>query len=255
MLVFVRTATAAIVFGMLAFAGSGAMPGSADADPIPFEERWGDLNCTGEVQSVDARYPLGHVAGFEVFIPEGICWDTHMGMFPESLLQIEGGPQVQWADVDCNGTISSVDALWILRYVVGLGVPSFSGCPEIGAMTTLSHVWSQAGAAQVEPSEPQLLWADVDCYGTVTGIDALIVLRTVAGVNVRTQDTRCLDPDALLQVQDGPQVHWADIDCNGGISSVDALRILRYVAGYHIALVTGCPEVGAPVSVSFPSSQ
>jgi hypothetical protein len=43
--------------------------------------------------------------------------------------------------VDCNGKISSVDALWILRYVVGLGVPGFAGCPEIGAMTTLSHVW------------------------------------------------------------------------------------------------------------------
>lgn len=62
-------------------------------------------------------------------------------MFPDTLLQIEGGPQVQWADVDCNGTISSVDALWILRHVVGLGVPSFAGCPEIGAMTALSHVW------------------------------------------------------------------------------------------------------------------
>ncbi len=139
MLVLARTATAAIGIGILSFAGVGAMPGPADADPIQFEERWGDLNCTGEVQSVDAQYPLRHVAGFNVYIPEGICPEAML--FPESLLQIEDGPQVQWADVDCNGEISSVDALWILRYVVSLGVPSFAGCPEIGALTTLSHVW------------------------------------------------------------------------------------------------------------------
>jgi len=85
-------------------------------------------------------YPLRHVAGLNLYIGDGICGPERVDMFPESLLQIEGGPQVQWADADCNGKISSVDALWLLRYVVGLGVPEFAGCPEIGAMTTLSHV-------------------------------------------------------------------------------------------------------------------
>jgi hypothetical protein len=61
-------------------------------------------------------------------------------MFPDTLLQIEGGPQVQWADVDCSGKISAVDALRILRFVVGLGNPVSAGCPEIGALTTLSFV-------------------------------------------------------------------------------------------------------------------
>ncbi len=135
-----RTVPAAIVIGILGLAGTGAMPGSGDATSDQFEERWGDLNCQGTVDPVDALYPLRFVAGYNVYIPEGICWDTQMGMLPDTVLQIEGGPQVQWADVDCNGKITAVDALWILRYVVGLGVPEFAGCPEIGAMTTLSHV-------------------------------------------------------------------------------------------------------------------
>ena len=140
MLVLARTVTAAIAIGILGLAGSGAMTGDADAGPEQFQERWGDLQCSGQVGSVDAVYPLGHVAGLQILIPEGMCSNKRMGMFPDTLLQIEGGAQVQWADVDCNGKISSVDALWILRHVAGLGVPSFAGCPEIGAMTTLSHV-------------------------------------------------------------------------------------------------------------------
>ncbi len=132
--------TAAIAIGILGLAGVGAMPGSAGAGQDQFEERWGDLNCSGAVQSAEALYPLEHVAGGYLVIPEGICWDTRMGMFPETMLQVEGGPQVQWADVDCSGEITAVDALRILRYVVGLGNVVPAGCPEIGAITTLSFV-------------------------------------------------------------------------------------------------------------------
>jgi hypothetical protein len=140
MLALARTVTAAITIGILGLAGSGAMPGTAGAGQEQFEERWGDLNCTGEIQSLEALQTLAHVAGLHVVVPEGMCSNKRMGMFPETLLQIEGGPQVQWADVDCNGKISAVDALRILRFVVGLGNPVSAGCPEIGALTTLSFV-------------------------------------------------------------------------------------------------------------------
>lgn len=140
MLVLTRTVTAAIAIGILGFAGTGAMPGATVAEPFTFEARWGDLDCGGEIESVEALDPLRHVIGLYFMIPEGMCQDSPLAVFPETLLRIEGGPQVQWADVDCSGKISSVDALWILRYVVGLGVPDFADCPEIGVMTTLSHV-------------------------------------------------------------------------------------------------------------------
>ena len=132
--------TAAIAIGVLALGGAGARPGPAVAGTDQFQERWGDLNCSGEVQAVDAWHPLRHVVGGWAYIAEGICWPKYIDMFPDTILQVEGGPQVQWADVDCNGKISAVDVLLILRYVVGLDVRSFEGCPKIGAMTTLTHV-------------------------------------------------------------------------------------------------------------------
>ena len=140
MLEFVRATTAAIVFGVLAFAGSSAMPGSSEASGNQFQLDWGDLNCSDEVQSVDAVYPLRHVAGLNVYIANGICDPRRVDMFPESLLQIEDGPQVQWADVDCSGKITAVDALRVLRHVAGLPNTVAAGCPEIGALTSLSFV-------------------------------------------------------------------------------------------------------------------
>ena len=140
MMVHARTVTAAITIGILGLAGSGAMPGSSAASDNQFQLQWGDLNCSGAVQSADAIFPLHVVVGGWGYIANGICTPERIDMFPETLLRIDGGPQVRWADADCNGKISSVDALWLLRYVVGLGVPEFAGCPEIGAMTTLSHV-------------------------------------------------------------------------------------------------------------------
>ncbi|HET9476150.1 MAG TPA: hypothetical protein VFP63_01540 [Dehalococcoidia bacterium] len=130
-----RFTVGALVFAVLVL-GGGTVD-RADAAGEPFQELWGDLNCSGEVQSVDALYPLRYVAGIDVYIPEGIC-DTRLGMFPDTVLQIEGGPQVQWADVDCSGEITAVDALRILRFVAGLPNAVPEGCPAIGELTTLS---------------------------------------------------------------------------------------------------------------------
>lgn len=140
MSVLVRGILAATMFAVVVLAGASAMPDRADAAGEPFQELWGDLNCSGEVQAIDALYPLHYVAGHVYYIPEGICWDTQMGMFPDTLLQIEGGPQAQWADVDCSGKITAVDALRVLRFVAGLPNTVPEECPEIGPLTTLSFV-------------------------------------------------------------------------------------------------------------------
>ncbi len=139
MLVLARGITAAIVVAVLALAGVGARPGPAQAEPFQFKERWGDPNCSGTVQSLDALIVLHHVAGSLVLIPEGVC--EYAMLFPDTIVQVEGGPQVQWADVDCGGGIAAVDALWVLRYVVGLGNAVAAGCPEAGALTTLWREW------------------------------------------------------------------------------------------------------------------
>lgn len=246
MMVHARTITAAIAIGILGLAGTGAMPGSSAASDAQFEERWGDLDCNGAVGSNDARLVLMSVTGGFIYFPEGICEDAFL--FQETLVQIEGGSQVQWADVDCNGKISAVDALWILRYVVGMGVPEFAGCPEIGAMTTLSHVAQQfASASTPVPWETQ--WGDVDCSRTVSNVDALKVLRWVAGLRVLQADV-CYYPEALVQIVDGPEVQWFDVDCDGAISSVDALWLLRHVVGFGLPGFTDCPEIGANITVS-----
>ncbi len=68
-------------------------------------------------------------------------------------------------DVDCNGSVSAVDALKVLRYVVGLSVAQESGCPLIGTGTPYKQ-------------------GDVDCNESVTAVDALKILRYVAGLSV-----------------------------------------------------------------------
>jgi hypothetical protein len=42
-----------------------------------------------------------------------------------------------WGDVDCDRQVSAVDALKILRFVVGLSVRVEEGCPEMGQPTSL----------------------------------------------------------------------------------------------------------------------
>ena len=64
------------------------------------------------------------------------------------------------------------------------------------------------------------LAGDADCNGAVDSVDALQVLRFVAGLGT---------PDCLAA---------ADVDCSGAVNSVDSLKILRFVAGL--------PQTGLP---------
>jgi len=42
-----------------------------------------------------------------------------------------------WGDVDCDGAVNAVDALKLLRHVVGLPVSQTEPCPDIGSTVTL----------------------------------------------------------------------------------------------------------------------
>ncbi len=84
--------------------------------------------------------------------------------------------------------------------------------------------------------EAGTLHGDVDCDGDVDSVDALKVLRHVAGLGV-TQTEPCPDIGA-----DDPV--FGDIDCDGDVDSVDSLRILRHVAGLATNLPPGCGPIG-----------
>src|SRR5512134_3613834 len=87
---------------------------------------------------------------------------------------------------------------------------------------------------QPAPESPAVAAAsvqgDVNCGGTVTAVDALQVLRSVAGL---TTTAGCL-------------AEAGDTNCSGKIDAVDALRILRYVAGLTNTVPGGCPPIGEP---------
>jgi parallel beta-helix repeat protein len=76
-------------------------------------------------------------------------------------------------DVDCNGQVTSVDALKELRHVAQLSVSQPQPCPVIG-------------------SDVASIWGDVDCSGEVTSVDALKILRYVASLP-NSQNEPCPD--------------------------------------------------------------
>jgi hypothetical protein len=80
---------------------------------------------------------------------------------------------------------------------------------------------------------------DLDCDDDVDSVDALRVLRHVAGLG-NNLPQGC-EPLGRVAAAGGPK---GDLDCDDDIDSVDALRILRHVAGLGNNLPQGCPPVG-----------
>jgi len=66
-------------------------------------------------------------------------------------------------DVDCSGTVTSVDALKVLRYAASLSVAQTEPCSDVG---------TQSPAV-----------GDADCSGTANSVDALKILRFGAGLS------------------------------------------------------------------------
>ena len=81
---------------------------------------------------------------------------------------------------------------------------------------------------------------DVDCSLAVNSVDALKLLRHVAGLPV-AQTEPC--PDVSTDVAS----LWGDVDCTGAVNSVDALKVLRFVAALSVAQTEPCLDMGAVV--------
>jgi hypothetical protein len=80
---------------------------------------FGDVDCDGDVDAVDALKILRYVAQLTVQ-QEPAC--PLIGSDVASF----------FGDVDCNGGVTSVDALKILRFVASLPVQQEAGCTPIG---------------------------------------------------------------------------------------------------------------------------
>lgn len=71
----------------------------------------------------------------------------------------------------------------------------------------------------------------MNCDDAVTAVDALFMLRFVAGI---PPEAECLNLAG-------------DVNCDGANTAVDALGVLRFVAGLPVNQGEPCPDVGTPV--------
>lgn len=82
---------------------------------VSFGGLHGDVDCDGDVDSVDALKLLQKIAGL----------DPAQGIPCEAI-------EPPFADIDCDGDVDSVDALQILRHIAGLGTNQQQPCRAIG---------------------------------------------------------------------------------------------------------------------------
>ena len=98
-------------------------------------------------------------------------------------------------------------------------------------------VGSEARAVAADKQTASGVSGDVNCGGTVDAIDALLILRSVAGLPV---SANCINGSG-------------DVNCSGTIDAIDALLILRQVAGLPVNLPAGCTPIGQAIGPA-PSS-
>jgi hypothetical protein len=88
-------------------------------------------------------------------------------------------PQFKFGDVDCSGTINSIDSLKISRYTSSLSYAQNEPCKDIGKKLP-------NGVRQ----------GDVDCNDAINSIDALKLSRYVANLSYG-QSEPCPDIGSL----------------------------------------------------------
>ncbi|HUF52408.1 MAG TPA: hypothetical protein VMR52_01385 [Dehalococcoidia bacterium] len=93
-------------------------------DPVA----WGDNNCSGAPDPVDALLTLRHDAGL----------NANTGDCPQLGAQVNVliAAVYAWGDFDCSTAVDPIDALKLLRFDAGLNVGQEAGCPAPGAQVT-----------------------------------------------------------------------------------------------------------------------
>lgn len=97
--------------------------------------------------------------------------------------QLTAGDEI-WGDTDCSRALDGGDALLILRYLA-------SDQPYAACFSLLQQL-------SLRPFGMQALWADIDCSGGVTPLDALKTLLAASELAIE-QAPGCPPPGSLLQ--------------------------------------------------------
>jgi hypothetical protein len=106
--------------------------------------------------------------------------------------------------------------------------PTRSPSPTPTPTLTPSPTPTPTPTPTVSASPPPAPLGDATCDGTVDAVDALFVLRDVAGLGPT--------PDCIER---------GDVDCDSDLDAVDALGILRHVAGLPFQASGVCPAIGS----------
>ena len=105
--------------------------GTGDPCEPPGELRtWGDNNCSGSADPVDALLALRFDAGQST--NTGAC--PAMGV----VVEVQGASPHPWGDIDCTGDVGPVDGLKLLRFDSGLSVAQGPGCPAMGGPVSVA---------------------------------------------------------------------------------------------------------------------
>jgi hypothetical protein len=157
---------------------------------------------------------------------EAAAWDVDDGT-------LDGGA-VTWAS-SRDGALGSGASLPVYDLSIGTHTITMTGKDSDNNAVTDSITVTVFDDPIIEGQAG--LSGDVDCSGGVNAVDALKLLRQVAGMPVaQTQ------PCPVIGAGDASI--FGDINCDGNITAVDTLFVLRFVAGMPVNLPQGCRPVG-----------
>ncbi|HUF54250.1 MAG TPA: right-handed parallel beta-helix repeat-containing protein [Dehalococcoidia bacterium] len=86
---------------------------------------WGDHNCSGAADPVDALLVLRHDAGLTTQTNECPEMGAQVDVTAVAVIRL-------WGDLDCSGAVDPVDALKGLRFDAALPITQSPGCPDAG---------------------------------------------------------------------------------------------------------------------------
>ena len=131
-----------------------------------------------------------------------------------------------------------VPALVARRGVIALlaGSPAINGGDDAACPFTDQRGFGRVdvcdiGAFEFGGTAVSVKQGDVNCDDEVTAVDALFILRFVAGIPPVAE---CLNLAS-------------DVNCDGANTAVDALGVLRFVAGLPVNQNEPCADIGTPV--------
>ncbi len=183
-----------------------------------------------------------HLSAYQVKVGDHVVAGQRLG-HPSTLGECSTGPHMHYwvtgpngettMDIELSGRATTTIGIaeWIREtqnYDVGTPIPTETPVPSetpfssdtpsptdaVTAVPTDTPVPTPLPTETAAPTpEPPPPVGDANCDGTVTSLDAVFVLRYVAGI----EETKCVDA--------------SDLDCDGAVTAADAVWLLERTSG------------------------